>query len=390
MTTATPSRTATVRAVARVGLRRLLTSPVYVGSVLILPWVVIVMVSVVVGTASPALDVGLVVEGESPLASAMVDAVRDVSTLDVHDYGDREALRRAVRADEVVVGLVVPAGVDEALRAGRPVQFSASSNPTRPAAAAAGSAIAAALSQEAAAVQAAVFAGRWVGADFDVGLATARRLSEREVRSVIVGAVPERRPYDYGVAGTVAMFMFITAMGGALFAVSDRRRGITRRLHIAPVWPGALLAGEMANRFVVVFGQGMVVVVGSALALDVTWGPPAAVVLVVGAFAAVCAVAAVGVGALARTVEQALLFGTAGGVGLGLLGGAFWPREVVGPVLGFLARLTPHAYAIDGLLAVQGGNWSFEPAARAVAILFLVALAGLPLAVRRARRVALS
>jgi len=85
----------------------------------------------------------------------------------------------------------------------------------------------------------------------------------------------------------------------------------------------------------------------------VTWGDPLAVTVVVGAFSLVATGAAMLVGSLARTGAQAPAIGPPVGIFLGMLGGCLWPREVSREVLNLAGYVTPHAWALDALLAVS-------------------------------------
>jgi ABC-2 type transport system permease protein len=140
--------------------------------------------------------------------------------------------------------------------------------------------------------------------------------------------------------------------------VESRRLGVTRRLLAGPVSPGTVVAGYAASRFLVALFQGVLVVIAGALLFDVSWGAPGAVALLVTLFAVVAAAAGVLVGAVARTPEQTQSVGVPLGIAMGMLGGALWPLDFVPDWLRQLGHVTPHAWAMDGWVAVvfEGGG----------------------------------
>jgi ABC-2 type transport system permease protein len=64
------------------------------------------------------------------------------------------------------------------------------------------------------------------------------------------------------------------------------------------------------------------------------------------------------VGAVARTPEQTQSVGVPLGIAMGMLGGALWPLDFVPDWLRQLGHVTPHAWAMDGWVAVifEGGG----------------------------------
>jgi ABC-2 type transport system permease protein len=57
-------------------------------------------------------------------------------------------------------------------------------------------------------------------------------------------------------------------------------------------------------------------------------------------------------GTIARTEEQAGTIGPAVGIALGMLGGCMWPLFIVPPIMQTIGHATPHAWAMDGFIAL--------------------------------------
>jgi ABC-2 type transport system permease protein len=186
-------------------------------------------------------------------------------------------------------------------------------------------------------------------------------------------------PFSYPAAANLVLFTFINTLTVGGVIVESRRLGVTRRLLAGPVSPGTVVAGYAASRFVVALLQGFIVVVAGALLFDVAWGDPLAVTMLVTLFAVVAAAAGVLIGAVARTPEQTQSIGVPLGIAMGMLGGALWPLQFVPDWLRQLGHVTPHAWAMDGWVAVvfEDGGVADIVVELAVLVAFGVALTAL-------------
>src|SRR5581483_7741682 len=171
-----------------------------------------------------------------------------------------------------------------------------------------------------------------------------------QVQARFPSGTTERGQYDYGSVGMLVLFMFVTAVSSGAMLVDNRRRGLTARLLATELWPGSLMVGEALSRYVTIVLQAGVVLLGGSLIFGVRWGPIVPVAAVVALYALVGAAAGIVVGVLVRTFEQAIVFGTVGAIGVGMLGGCLWPLRLSPAALRALARLTPQHWAIDALL----------------------------------------
>jgi ABC-2 type transport system permease protein len=168
---------------AGVTLRRLARDRLALFFIVLLPVVIILVIGVTFGDGSDRLPVGVLDQGGGPLGAELRADLAVSPALDPRGYDSLDALRKAVRRGVVAAGVVVPAGYDQALRAGRAADTFVVDQ-TRPAPAAVRSAVAAATSRQAAMVQAARFATGTAGVPFDAALARARTLAggQQQVR----------------------------------------------------------------------------------------------------------------------------------------------------------------------------------------------------------------
>jgi ABC-2 type transport system permease protein len=163
---------------AGVTLRRLARDRLALFFVVLLPVVIILVIGITFGEQeSERLPVGVVDQGGGPLGAELQADLATSPALEPRGYDSLDALRKAVRRGVVAAGVVVPVGYDQALRAGRDAQVTFVVDQTRSAPAAVRSAVAAAVTRQAAVVRAARFAAGTAGVSFDAALARARALS---------------------------------------------------------------------------------------------------------------------------------------------------------------------------------------------------------------------
>jgi ABC-2 type transport system permease protein len=192
--------------------------------------------------------------------------------------------------------------------------------------------------------------------------------------------------FDVMASSQLLLFIFLTSLTGASALIETRRLGLAQRMLAAPVRAGTVIGGEALGRFGVAVLQGVIIMGGSALFFDVNWGSPAAAVLLMISFALVASGAALLMGTIARTSEQAVAVGILISMAFGALGGAMMPLDLFPATLRTVAHLTPHAWAVDGyaeLVRRGGGPLDILPQ---VGVLFSIAAVLLALASWRLRR----
>jgi ABC-2 type transport system permease protein len=358
------SRLAAVVALARTELARIVRDRTGLFFILVLPVLVIIVIGSSIGSVSGAATIG-VLDLDRTDASARLIADLDASDdLEVVVVDDRESLAVDVRLDRLRAGIIVSAGHADRLAAGDTSELEMIIDPSRVTTTAARTSVAAVIDRHAAVLTAAAFTETRT----DVAAAEASEIAGSiadglrpvtvQIEEVGTGGIDAGSPFSYPAAANLVLFTFLNSLAVGGVIVESRRLGVTRRLLAGPVSPGTVVAGYAASRFLVALFQGLLVVVAGALLFDVSWGAPPAVALLVTLFAVVAAGAGVLVGAVARTPEQTQSVGVPLGIAMGMLGGALWPLDFVPDWLRQFGHVTPHAWAMDGWVAVifEGGG----------------------------------
>jgi ABC-2 type transport system permease protein len=357
-------RSTAVVALARTELARIVRDRSGLFFILVLPILVIVVIGSSIGSVSGAATIG-VLDLDRTDASARLIADLDASDdLEVVVVDDRESLAVDVRLDRLRAGIIVSAGHADLLAAGDTSELEMIIDPSRVTTTAARTSVAAVIDRHAAVLTATEFTedrtdvAAAEAAEIAGSVADELRPVTVQIEEVGTGGIDTGSPFSYPAAANLVLFTFINSLAVGGVIVESRRLGVTRRLLAGPVSPGTVVAGYAASRFLVALFQGVLVVIAGALLFDVSWGAPGAVALLVTLFAVVAAAAGVLVGAVARTPEQTQSVGVPLGIAMGMLGGALWPLDFVPDWLRQLGHVTPHAWAMDGWVAVvfEGGG----------------------------------
>jgi ABC-2 type transport system permease protein len=149
--------------------------------------------------------------------------------------------------------------------------------------------------------------------------------------------------FQQGASTELLLFIFLTSLTGAAFMIETRRLGIARRILSTPTSTRTIVAGQLLGRLAVALAQALIIVLGAMLFFGVTWGNPLGSAAVILSSCLVGAGAAVLIGSLCQTEEQARPVAFLLGLGLAALGGSMAPLEVFPATARAIAHITPHA-----------------------------------------------
>ena len=342
--------TRVIRAIAVANLRRTLADRRVSLFTLFLPALIMLLVGTIFGSDRVTLTVGLVRHDDSALARQLQEDIAGTRPLKVRRFDTEDQARRALRRNALSAAAVVPADYGSLLMAGRAPEVAILDQPGRPESVAARVALAEVLLRSGGLVNGARLIAATEGSSFDEAMVAARRLAPRQFFRA------DYSPFSYTAASNVVMFTFLTSLTLGAAIVASRRLGVTRRMLACPVRPGAIVVGEGIGRFVVALLQASALLLIGRVLFGVGWGDPLAVVVLVVAISAAAAAAGLLVGTLGRTEEQVVVIAIPVGIALAMLGGCLWPLEWVGKTLSDAGHLTPHAWAMDGWLALMFGR----------------------------------
>lgn len=379
--------------IAAVALRKLLRDRTGLFFVLLFPVIITLLIGFAIfGQIAAGFSVGVLNEDSGRLSRDLVRALESSKALTVENFDDRDSLETAVRRDSVRGGIVIPEGYERRLRAGEEAQVLFLPSPRSGSTAAVQSETASLVTEQGAAVRAALFATQNADRSFDENLEAGQRLLGADQSRVTVSAEiygdPEEETqfqgFNYPSASNLILFVFITSLTAASQLIEAKRLGISRRMLGTPTSSRTILLGQTLGRFVIALFQGLFIFVAGALLFDVQWGSPLGTAAVIVSFSLVATGMAVLFGTLLRTPEQAGL-GVPLGIGMGMLGGCMWPLEIVNPTMRTVGHFTPHAWAMDGFIALLRGGGIGEITGE-IGVLLAIAAVLLTFSIYRFRR----
>ncbi len=379
-------------AIARANLVRTFRDRQGIFFIILLPMILIVVLGITYGGQGSA-RVGVMDADGGPFAKELTAdiAASMEARIQVRSYGTVADLRDAVARGFVEFGLAIPAGYSAALSSGAPASLEYAAPPTT-----AGGAVRPTVERAVAAQSALVRAARFAAAQerisFDDALAAAKASRAAApgvavvVESVASSPTAGVSGFSLGAQGQVILFMFLTALTGAVELITTRQLGISRRMLSTPTSVRTIILGEGIGRVGLSLLQGAFIVVASALLFQVDWANPVATAAIVVVFSFVCGGAAMLVGAVAATASQAGSIGPALGLLLGLLGGTMVPPDVFPETMRTASHLTPHAWAMDAFRGLLLRGETLVDILPQLAVLAGFAVVLLSLAVWRFRR----
>ena len=336
----------TVWAIARANLKRLFSDRSNLFFLVVLPLLIVFALGVAIGGSAGSYRVGVVDPDPTPLSRSVTERMADLENVDIVRVDSSSALRDDVARRSLDVGWVAEevdgvttfrwlspgtgdgmelrtvfaAAVEEAGVRARVVSVVASSTGNDRAAAEA-------------AVDAA--ADQTPATEVDV-VQTSAGDEASSIRAVLA-------------AGQLSLFIFLTSLNGAVYLLTTRQLGVTRRMRAGPAPIAAIVAGEALARFLVALLQAGIVFFGSMLLFGVDWRAPGAVGLLCVGMALVGTGAAMLLGTLGRNEQQVFAIGLLLSLALGALGGSMQPLEFFPDTLRQIAFGTPHAWMNDAM-----------------------------------------
>ena len=356
-----------VFAIGAVNTKRFIREKANLFFVFVFPILIVLMIGSFFG-GSLNSTVGVFVSGGGPLADDLLVALNELEDIDVREYATEQALIDGVQRGGVQAGVVIPARYDDLVAAGEQVEIGLVSRPDHTAVLL-GETVNAVVQSQANLIRAAHFAIDHGARSFSEALTLARAVAPASERvSVVYREAGEDSliaefeslgAFDLGAHQELILFMFLTSLAGSAALIQTRQLGVARRMLSTPTSTRTILAGETFGRFNVAMVQGLYIVLGTILLFRVDWGDPFGAFSIVITFSLVGAAAGILMGAVFSNDSQAGGLGVLIGLGLAALGGCMVPIEIFPETMQTIAKLTPHAWALDGFAELVRRDGSF-------------------------------
>jgi ABC-2 type transport system permease protein len=318
------------------------------GLIIVVPVVVFSLLAYLINLGGSGLAVGVVRDDESPVASRLVEELRQIAVFDVREVTSQEVYA-LLRDGSLEAAIVIPQGFRQVLpgqaEPALEVMFEGSRSRTAPM-----------LSQGLNRAIARVAMGAGGPGENGVGA--------MEIDFTYIYAGPEYLVMDYFAPTLMAIFAFffvyLLTSGGFL---RERTQGTFERLLASPLTKAEMVVGYMAGFSIFALIQSTIILLFTVYVIRIHYAGNLLIVFVI---VSILTVGSVNLGIFlstyARNELQAVQFMPIIVVPQVLLGGIFWPIQDMHVVFQWIAHVLPLTYANFALQAVMiKGQGILEP-----------------------------
>jgi ABC-2 type transport system permease protein len=359
------------------------------------------------GKAAILLNVCLVVEDTGAFGTEVAKALQEIKELKIETLSSAQEAEQRVAKGEVSAAIIIPASFTQDINTYTPTKIDVIVDPAQPESTSIVTGIMNQVVAEATIwgeVQYGIRSmmdesGLFTGASpqeqqgiqaqtlgvIMTRLNELRRNPPIAVLSEDMGAAATGRNWmelflTYIFTGFAVMFIFFTVGASASSLLEERESGAMRRLIASPLAPVAILAGNMLAFALIACLQAVVMFGLSSMVFGISLGDsPLALLLLTIAVALTASSLGLVLASLTKTSKQAGSLGTVLGFVLAGIGGAiavnpgmmFFRAE---GLMGILARLTPHAHAMEGYYSIMAENASLASTLPQIGILLGMAV----------------
>jgi ABC-2 type transport system permease protein len=169
--------------------------------------------------------------------------------------------------------------------------------------------------------------------------------------------------------GFTIMFMMFGIAGAASTILDERKAGTWQRLLTTPATKGQMMVGYLLSYFLMGWIQMLVLMGAMSMVFGAVWGNLAYFI----PFASLVILTIVGFGlmmaGLVKTSQQAGALNAVLIVSSCMLGGVYWPLEIVPDFMQQIAKAVPQSWMMSGLREIISGSLHTSSLVKAVGVL---------------------
>lgn len=159
-------------------------------------------------------------------------------------------------------------------------------------------------------------------------------------------------------AGFTIMFVMMTMLVSTGVILEARQTGVWYRMMSTPTMKSELLIGYLFAFFVIGWIQFGILMIVSKYVFQVEWGNVAGIIVLVSCLLLCTIGLGLFIASFVKTSEQQSVFGNLIIVSTCMLGGVYWPREIMPDFMQQLAKFVPQYWGLEGFaeLSARGGT----------------------------------
>ena len=327
-----------------------------------------------------------------PVAAVLVDDVLAglvrTGVVDMSNVASDAAAAAEVRDGTAGAGIIIPAGLSDAVAAGRPTEIRILGGGYAISVEVARSAVSRFASHIGAA-QLLIATASAIGGSPDAATVEAAQtaMNDPDPISVVATAVTRQQASlatFYGAAMAI-MFVFFATQYGALALLAERQVGTLNRLLAAPISAASILMGVSLAGFVLGLVSMTVLIVATTVLQGASWGsPPLLIPLVLAAVISAMGISTL-VASIAQTPQQASGLNAIVALSLAAIGGVFIPVSQAPEALARISQITPHFWFLRGIDTLSNSAASLVDIVPSLAVLVAIGVMAGAVGLVRAR-----
>ncbi len=288
----------------------------------------------------------------SVLVHDVIGGLVQSGVVDVSMLTNDASATTEVRDGSAGAAIIIPAGLSEAVAAGRPTEIRILGGEYAISVEVARSAVSR-FASHVGATQLMIATASAVGGVPDATTIEAAQAAMNEPDPIAVMATAVTRQQAnlatfYGAAMAI-MFVFFATQYGALALLGERQVGTLNRLLAAPISAASILLGVSLAGFVLGLVSMTVLIVATTVLQGANWGsPPLLIPLVLAAVVSAMGISTL-VASIARTQQQAGGLNAIVALSLAAIGGVFIPVSQAPEALARISQVTPHFWFLRGI-----------------------------------------
>ena len=331
------------------------------------------------GGEAAKTKLALVDEDRTAVSQEVVQTLSANETLAITVTSGDEA--QTLLQDQKVAGvLTVPHGLEQCLVAGATQNVRFQHGPDLAVAATISQAMDDALAQEAVHVQAARLWSEGKGvADWQGYYVKLTEASKTPAVTVDAQAVTRDQAAQqltgstYSSIGFSIMFLMMSMMSVTGTILEARKNGVWYRMMSTPLTRLNVLGGYMLSFFFTGWIQFGVLMVASSVLFGVEWGNMPALIVLVSAMMLCVVGLGLFIAGFVKTTEQQSTIGSIVIISTCMLGGLYWPLDIVSDTMRKIAEFVPQSWAMEGFTEVVARGGTLGDIGMQVAVLLAFA-----------------
>ncbi|BAL80219.1 ABC transporter permease [Caldisericum exile] len=337
------------------------------------------------------INIGVCSLDKSEYGQFLIEALTRESGVKLYTYSDEESLKRAVRSEDIELGLVFPYSLAEDLRAHKSVEIYAftSLNSSSKLAESKFRKILTRLSID---VQATLAADSLVK---ELGIPEQNKVKLEKIAFVLSNTYLEEFPsvsveylnssskqiipegFVQTSPGFLSMFLMMDIFFASGYLIFEKEKGLFKRLLTFPISKVSIITGYFLYLFIVGFIQFLILSLFGQFVLSVDYFKNPLITFSFVIYIFCIASLSMVVFTFSRKTSEVSVYGIALSMVLSVLGGSWWPVEIMPPIMKVIARFTPQFYVLDSFNRLYFLNRGLYEVSKNLLVLFLVGIVSL-------------